>query len=687
MQHISETSGILTVLSINRRQMITGLTALLGQAHLPMGFGLEQAQVREDNALTGANVATKSYLGARFTPEFLSQNLIAVADWRPYPKASEREAWQSIPPDIRATLIKRAEAILGTEWPALPATLILEFKEDGNRTHYEQLYFMRRQRLTALVVAECAEGKGRFLHEIVNGVWLICEESFWGLPAHLVAQKGGAGLPNVSEPIIDLFAAETGATLAWVYYLVGAGLDQVSPLVTPRIQMEAKRRILDPGLSRNDFSWMGLNGSKRRLNNWTPWINSNWLETNLLLETDPARRVATTCKICRSLDRFLVDYSTDGGCEEGPGYWEVSAGSYFDCCSALVSATGCKQNVLSDPFVQQMGHYIVDVHIADHYYVNYGDAHAKLDHPPELLYRFGAAVQDPVLAGFGAFRAANQSFNLSGQGRLARDTTNVLSVAKARNAPKADALVREAWYPTLGLMTTRAEAGTSDGFYLSVQAARNNRSHGHYDSGSFIVFHDGKPVFIDVGVEAYTAKTFSADRFSIWTMQSAFHNLPTINSVMQRGSDDTYRASEVHFDSTDAYTGLSMDLETAYPLEAGIRHWRRDIRLERVAHRITLTEDFELQKKVPVQLSFMTPRVPSERSKGTIVLSAPDNAAKEVSLRYDTSLADCKVEKIVLKDAGLRDSWGDNIYRVLLTSREPADAGKWVMEIESFPNI
>ncbi len=65
-----------------------------------------------------------------------------------------------------------------------------------------------------------------------------------------------------------------------------------------------------------------------------------------------------------------------------------------------------------------------------------------------------------------------------------------------RTAKKADALGRDAWYPALHLMTAREKAGTVDGFYLAVQAASNGRSHGHDDSGSFIVFHDGEPVII-----------------------------------------------------------------------------------------------------------------------------------------------------------------------------------------------
>ena len=44
------------------------------------------------------------------------------------------------------------------------------------------------------------------------------------------------------------------------------------------------------------------------------------------------------------------------------------------------------------------------------------------------------------------------------------------------------------------------------------------RSHGHNDSGSFIVFQDGEPLFIDIGVGTYEKKTFSKERYTIFSM-------------------------------------------------------------------------------------------------------------------------------------------------------------------------
>jgi hypothetical protein len=671
---------------MNRRDLLRGSAALVGGSCLPAIGWSEMANAVEFSG------PPKHLLSSTFTAELLRTKLVLPGQWHPYPRAAERDVWMQLPDDLRAALVKRAEAWRGHEWPSLLATTELEYRRNGNRSHYEGQQFGRRHRLIDLVLGECAEGKGRFLDDIANGVWLICEESFWGAPAHLSAQRAGTGLPDVAEPMVDLFAAETASTMAWVDYLFGEELNSVSARMVPRIRLEAKRRVLDPLLVRDDFWWMGLEPKRGHLNNWNPWINSNWLVTNLLLEEDAERRQRAVARSCRSLDEFLNDYSPDGGCEEGPVYWQRSAASYFDCARTLASATGGAADVMTHPFVRKMGQYIADVHIAGQAYVNYGDAHMEDAPTPELVYRYGRAAKMPALSAFGAFYSVKDSLGAAGDSAvldralgaglpsLGRILPDVLCAREVRASQKADALGRDCWYPALHLMTAREKAGTADGFYLAVQAARNGRSHGHNDSGSFIIFHHGEPVFIDVGVEAYTAKTFSLERYTLWTMQSAYHNLPTINGVMQH-EGMRYAASEVKYTNSDTAAGMTANLATAYPPEACVRRWMRKITLDRKAGVVQLTEDFELTKSGPVALSFMTSRAPSKGEPGSFVLHSDKPGVRDVSLRYDAAVLAFGMEKIELEDAGMRRSWGPAVYRVQLRTKADVIKGRWKFEI------
>lgn len=628
--------------------------------------------------------APKGLTTKTFAP--LAHSLAEPGAWRPYPRCGE-VGWTSVPKQVRDSILASADAINASPWPGMLATDELEFKRNGNRSRFEAISFGRRSRLGDLVIAECLTNTGKYVDQIANGVWLICEESFWGVPAHLGAQKTGVGLADEAEPIIELFGAETAAIVGWVVYLLEQQLNAVSPRIVERVHMEAKRRILDPYFDRDDFGWMGVNGKPHHLNNWNPWINSNVLTANLLLEKDAARRQAVVAKCCHSVDEFLADYSPDAGCEEGPGYWSRSAGSFFDCCWTLVSAHGGKGDaVLKHPFTRAMGHYICNVHIAKNDYVNYGDAHIHDMPSPDLTYSYGRATGDEDLAQLGAFDATMHgegvqpgtlSASMTGGGRggpasLSRALAKVLVTGEIAKAPARDALPRDAWYPSLGLMTARQKAGSTDGFYIACQAASNGRSHAHNDSGSFILFHNGEPVFIDVGPEAYTAKTFSKDRYTLWPMQSAFHNLPTIGGVMQH-EGDAFRASDLKYETSDRGVSFRANLATAYPKQAGVKSWMRTLTLNRARGVVTIAEDFSLEAPTSVMLSLMTASEPVIQPAGVKIGS--------VLLAFDTQQMKAEVEKIVVTDEGMKHSWGSAIYRLKLISSAPVARSLWTLEL------
>ena len=139
-----------------------------------------------------------------------------------------------------------------------------------------------------MLLAEIYENKGRFIDPIINGVWSICEESFWGVPAHLPQTKEYSGLMDVSKPFVELFSAETATLLAWVDYYLGDKLDAVSPQIRKRIYFETNKRIFEPVMT-NPHGWMAANANGRPPNNWNPWICSNWLNAALLIEKDETK--------------------------------------------------------------------------------------------------------------------------------------------------------------------------------------------------------------------------------------------------------------------------------------------------------------------------------------------------------------------------------------------------------------
>lgn len=623
--------------------------------------------------MEAAQGGRRRLLAGKYAPEKLAALLMPRERWHPFPAASERGPWEGLAADVRQALLAAGERGLGAPWPALPATLFLEYARIGNRSNYERVRSVRRERLRELVIAECIEGKGRFADEIANGLWTTCEETFWGVPAHLSAQKAGTGLPDAYEPIVDLFAAETSSLLAWTLYLTGPALDKVSPLIRERIHREVDRRILTPNLERDDFWWMGF--SSRNVNNWNPWICSNWLASALLLERNEKRRQAGVHKAMRALDNFLDAYPDDGGCDEGPGYWSRAGGSLFDCLELLHSATNGGIDLYKVPLIAEIGRYIYRAHIYDAWFINFADASAKAGAPGDLVFRYGQRTGDERMMRFGAWLDSRRRGPAPSSDSIGRQLPAVFDLAAVRSAPKAQPLVRDVWLPGIQVMAARSTEGSAEGLYLAAQGGHNAESHNHNDVGNFIVFADGEPVVIDIGVETYTAKTFSNQRYEIWTMQSAWHSLPTIDGVMQ-GAGREFEATDVSYRADDRAAEFSLNLVRAYPPDAGIVSWKRTLRLERAAGTIELSDNYSL-KKAPreLTLTLVTPCKVSDTGTGELLFSAAPSV--NVAVRYDAAKLKPTTEEVALKDPRLRGAWGEHLYRILFRAANPGTQGGW----------
>jgi len=619
--------------------------------------------------------APRNLLAGKVGEQQLAAMLLPAERWHPYPTIDERDRWAAVPVAIRQAYVQAAEKELGADWGQIPATVTLRYVRDGDRAQYDGMNTRRRTRLATLVTAEVLENKGRFLDEIANGIWAISEQTFWGSTAHLGVQKRGSGLPDVTEPVVELFSAETAALLAWTDYLLGKKLDAVSPLLRERIRVEVDRRILTPALERDDFAWMGF-GSRKIVNNWNPWIASNWLASALILERDPQRRARTVHRIMRSLDVFMNGYPDDGGCDEGPGYWDRAGASLFDNLELLHSATNGGVDVYAHPLVRNMGQYIYRAYIKDAYFVNMGDAPAKARPDPELVYAYGRRIGDPVMSRFGSFLAQKRGAYAPGSSSLGRILPALLVTQEVAAAPAAEPLLADVWLPDLQFMAARSAAGSWNGLYLSAFGGHNAQSHNHNDVGNFVVYADGKPVLVDVGVEVYNAKTFSARRYEIWTMQSAYHNLPTINGVMQKDGAG-FRARDVRYTADSARASFSLDLAGAYPVEAKVDRYRRTLSLDRRARTVALDESYALRELTsPLRLNWMTPLLVDVSHAGEVRLRASDEKSPEFVVRYDPARFDATTEEITIADARLLPIWGKRLARVALVARDRALQGE-----------
>jgi len=219
---------------------------------------------------------------------------------------------------------------------------------------------------------------------------------------------------------------------------------------------------------------------------------------------------------------------------------------------------------------------------------------------------------------------------------------------------------------------------------VTLAAARADVADGRAgEAADALVYVDGAPVLVDVGRPTYTSQTFSSKRYEIWAMQSAFHNLPTVNGRMQKDGR-AFAAKHVVYQARDDSAALMMDIAPAYPAEAGIKEWVRTAQLER-GRQIVLSDAFALKAlSRDLSMNLMTPCEVSETAPGTLKLACGRIGGKKdliVFARFNPAVQQAAVERIDLDDRSLTSSWGDHLNRIVLTPREAVQQGTWTVTI------
>lgn len=563
------------------------------------------------------------------------------------PRADDPFWRDSIPAQMRQSYIAYGERWLGKPWTSLPLSTFADFKRTGNRVDYESCCFEKRRQLAALVMAEIIEGKGRFMSDIINGLGSFCEETWWGIPAHYATM-----VPQSDNQTVDLFNAETASLIAWTTYMLRASLDRFSPLLYPSLQQQIERRILIPAVA-TPYWW------KKASMNWNPWICSNWLTCVLLLENDEERRTEALRQITQATQTFIDAYPDDGGCDEGPGYWDRAAASAFEVIRLLsaepeyASAIGCPEKL------RQMAAYAYYTYIGHDYCVNFADAHDnKAVQQVDILYPFAHWLNDTTMRQFAAYLGREKGitehpallYDKSGNfPALGRELFFLRHISDFLTETPREPLLSDVWLSDLQVMTARRGS-----LYLAMKGGTNDESHNHNDVGSLIVYRDNQPLLIDPGVGEYTSKTFSNERYTIWTMQSQYHNLPQINGIDQQAGS-AYAAKVVGRKPGQ----LTLDIAGAYPEEAAVNRWLRSVTISRRG--IVVNEHYDLREwREPLRLMFIT--------------TNPDALSH---FSFDTTQLSASVEDISERlDPLLQRVWGTRMYRIILTVQATSTKGQ-----------
>jgi len=657
--------------------------ALTMTAVLMMRLGaLGLPAMRAQPAQVSAQGKPPGMLLQRYDRDFLIQKMMPTAAWTPFPPAADRTAWdgllrQPLNQQRQTSLVARAEKLVGKPWPALPATLYMEFVRNGNRSNFEQPYFERRASLATLVLAECLEHRGRFLDEIANGMWAISEEATWCVPAHASRMPKDV-LHRQDLESVDLFAAETAMTLSTARYLLRQELDALSPALCDRVRREVLRRVVEPVATSDKFgsSWW-LDGR----NNWSPWCASNVLGAAMFLLDPPERLADLAVRMMRVADRFIDGYGEDGGCDEGPGYWDEAGGALLVFLELMRSRTDGAIDIYSQPKIAAMGNFIVRAHIAGPWFLNFSDADAKTTPASGKVYRFGERVRSEPMKDLALLATRNWDpsgpvtppIHISGVSRSLLGPLMAMFWIPADARPTREPLETTVWLPDLQMLAVRESADAlAGGLYLAARGGHNAESHNHNDVGHFVIYLDNQPAIVDVGRETYTAKTFSSERYQLWFTRGSAHNAPVVNGLEQVEGREK-KATQVAFRKTDSAAYLEMNLEQAYPAAAGLVALRREFEFQRKPLALARIRDaFTLAKSSVLQVPFYAAQPVEKVRTGRLAI---DCKPRRLIVDYSPETLEVSVEAVPLEDSILRSNWGQRLYRILFALKNSGATG------------
>ena len=465
-----------------------------------------------------------------------------------------------------------ADHCRGTAIPVLPYSSFKLFHETGDRRQFEDGdcgYFPRRGRLTAFGILAWLYGREEDLSELEDVIWAVCDEYTWSLPAHVKPEAFTTQLENDAY-MVDLFAAETGGTLAELVYLLG---DRIAPIVRKRIARLLDERIFKRVLE-DEFGWMTAT------HNWAAVCAGSVGIAAIYAIDDDEYLSRVLARILPAFDSFLSGFAEDGSCLEGIGYWNYGFSYFVSFADLLLRRTAGEMDLFAHPRVPLIAAFQQKCYFPGGRTISFSDGDSRSTYMPGLtayLSRKYEEVMIPPVC----------SCQMSYMDDHCHRWNNVFRNLIWANDSADDVPVR---FQSCQLPSAQWFIGHSpNGAGIAAKAGHNDEPHNHNDVGSFQYYLNGEEMLSDLGSGEYTRQYFSDERYDFFVCGSQGHNVPMIDGCTQRAGTEAC-AKEVQLDGH----GISMEIAAAYDLEA-LKSLKRCIAFDEQSGQTVLTDTFMLE--------------------------------------------------------------------------------------------
>jgi hypothetical protein len=493
------------------------------------------------------------------------------------------------------------------------------FEVTGDRDTYQRPYFKRRGALNAAAILSLIyPEEEKYFVKLQDTIFDICSEYTWCLPAHLGHTDG----KSASE-IVDLFAAETGFSLAEIYIVHEKRLDDFIKRI---IRENIERRIIKPTFERPD-GW------------WWEHMNNNWLSvcagsvgcTTMLLYPEAFRQLKP--RFDSAMERYIDSFLGEGMCLEGCSYWDYGFGFFTVYADMLKSFTEGKEDYFKRQDVREIAAFPQRMFLTGNVVVSFSDMGTTYLNSVGIIHYLKSVYPDTV-------KLPKAEYCTYG---IKRWRTSYI-IRAAAWAKKEYSELDEIGNDTECFYAKKSQwyINKREKYSFAAKAGNNGEPHNHNDVGHFIYAKDGKQILVDLGAGLYDKKYFSKERYSVFEASSRSHSVPIIGDELQKFGKE-YAARDVV--ATD--NSFSMEISGAYG-NNNLASLKRKFDL--LEDGIVLTDEFELKEEVAISERFVSLIEPTVISDGRIEIGSS-------ALYYDPTVCvpTVKREKSSIKECYLID--------------------------------
>lgn len=502
---------------------------------------------------------------------------ISKAAWRnPIIDLTPEKVKREIPLD---EIVKTCDKIVKSPIPETPHRYFSEFYKTGNRTHYEKLYFLKRQNMYFLSIGTFLAKNNSFLERLNDYLWSTCEESTWCLPAHVPEKL------NFGEPYIDLFSSTTAEQLGEILDALGGKLEIN---IKNKIAFELKKRVFVSFVQNPDKYW------------WANAFHSNWCAVccgaigaaaiMFKLEEPYLSRLLT--EVIHRLNRYLDHFDSEGGWVEGIGYWNFGLTHLVRFADALYKVTEGKLNLFEHPKLRVAGFFPVYCFLSPDDFVNFNDCASTVKLSADLIKSLTVNTSTGTELAWLLEELPDHRLNkLESLRNLRKQTLPEPRIP--------DKLYRH--FKGIGWLITRKSWQDRLAPVLAVKTGNNGEPHNHIDVGQFIFHVFGENFLSDLGAGLYNRSYFSERRYENPFCGAKGHSLIFIDGKSE-GIGKEFEGKIAEFKPGEKKDSVVLDLTRAYPSQLADKVMRKLFFLkDRPDGGLILEDEVKTKKKASIE--------------------------------------------------------------------------------------